>query len=369
MTSSGGPRRSPRSSDVLSLAADPDLTDEQRKEAAEYKVLADGFLKLAEAAAAPPPPPPAPPAPAPPAVPAPPAGRLRSRLRPDGHHRDAARHDPAGDAALDSQPDPAARSRHGGNHHHENRRHRARHDCPEHGEFLRSADPRCHEELAVSTGAARWAAGSVQETDSHHIPIRGQAAASNAGREPVPTRGLVDCAAVPSRPIAWTLALLTLCAACRQTESDPPPAARPSVELPSDTEMVPGLIHGGETLGSLLRSQGVAGTRSRPCWRRSKACSMPGACAMGSRGGWNGPTPATPARSSTRSTAGACCGIAPAGRDSTEFAAEVDPLRHQDDHDAGVGTSGCERRLRSLRRWRSRRAAGPQRRAGRHLLW
>jgi TonB family protein len=55
--------------DVIALATDQDLTDEQRKGAAEYKILADGFLKLAEAAAAPPPPAPEPPAPV---VPAPP---------------------------------------------------------------------------------------------------------------------------------------------------------------------------------------------------------------------------------------------------------------------------------------------------------
>jgi TonB family protein len=46
--------------EVQALAADQDLTDEQRKEVTEYKVLADGFLKLAENAAAPPAPPPAP---------------------------------------------------------------------------------------------------------------------------------------------------------------------------------------------------------------------------------------------------------------------------------------------------------------------
>ncbi len=67
--------------DVLSLAADPDLTDEQRKEAAEYKVLADGFLKLAEAAAAPPPPPPRRARAAGGSRPA--CGGLRSRLRLD----------------------------------------------------------------------------------------------------------------------------------------------------------------------------------------------------------------------------------------------------------------------------------------------
>jgi TonB family protein len=61
----------PSLKEVQSLTADPDLTDEQRKEVMEYKVLADGFLKLAEAA---PPPPPAPAAPEPPpATPAPPA--------------------------------------------------------------------------------------------------------------------------------------------------------------------------------------------------------------------------------------------------------------------------------------------------------
>jgi Gram-negative bacterial TonB protein C-terminal len=48
--------------EVQALAADQDLTDEQRKEVAEYKVLADGFLKLAETAAAPPPTPEPPPA-------------------------------------------------------------------------------------------------------------------------------------------------------------------------------------------------------------------------------------------------------------------------------------------------------------------
>jgi TonB family protein len=63
----------PALQEVQSLAADQDLTDEQRKEVTEYKVLADGFLKLAEAAAAPPPPPPAP-APEPqPTAPSPPA--------------------------------------------------------------------------------------------------------------------------------------------------------------------------------------------------------------------------------------------------------------------------------------------------------
>jgi TonB family protein len=55
--------------EVQSLIADQDLTEEQRKDATEYKLLADGFLKLAEAAAAPPPPPPAPVAAEPPPAP------------------------------------------------------------------------------------------------------------------------------------------------------------------------------------------------------------------------------------------------------------------------------------------------------------
>ena len=48
---------------------------------------------------------------------------------------------------------------------------RARHDRPEHGDLLRSPGARCHEELAISAGAARWAAGPIQETDSHHVPV------------------------------------------------------------------------------------------------------------------------------------------------------------------------------------------------------
>ena len=40
--------------DVLALSSDPDLTDAQLKTVGEYKVLSEGFLKLAEAAAAPP---------------------------------------------------------------------------------------------------------------------------------------------------------------------------------------------------------------------------------------------------------------------------------------------------------------------------
>ena len=56
----------PALQEVQSLVTDHDLTDDQRKDVAEYKVLTEGFLKLAEAAAAPPPPPPpAPTAPAP----------------------------------------------------------------------------------------------------------------------------------------------------------------------------------------------------------------------------------------------------------------------------------------------------------------
>ena len=59
--------------DVIALATDPDLSEERRKEATEYKVLADGFLKLAEAASTPPPAAPPAPEPPPPVVPAPPA--------------------------------------------------------------------------------------------------------------------------------------------------------------------------------------------------------------------------------------------------------------------------------------------------------
>src|SRR4029453_12721003 len=71
-------------------------------------------------------------------------------------------------------------------------------------------------------------------------------------------RRVVDCAPVPSTRIPWTCVLLIFCAACRQMEKDLPAAARPSIELPSDTEIVPGLIERGENFGSLLRSQGVA---------------------------------------------------------------------------------------------------------------
>ena len=140
-----------------------------------------------------------------------------------------------------------------------------------------------------------------------------------------PHERVVDCAAVPSRPIAWTLALLMLCAACRQTESDPPPAARPSIELPSDTEMVPGLIHGGETLGSLLRSQGIAGDEVE-----AMLASLEGvfdARRMRNGQSWRlertdtGHTRAFEYEIDGRSL----LRIAPAGRDSTEFAAEVIP--------------------------------------------
>jgi TonB family protein len=47
----------PALQEVQSLVTDHDLTDDQRKDVAEYKVLTEGFLKLAEAAATPPPPP------------------------------------------------------------------------------------------------------------------------------------------------------------------------------------------------------------------------------------------------------------------------------------------------------------------------
>ena len=53
---------------VLSLATDVDLTEEQRAALEDKRLLADGFAKLAHAAATPPPPPPAPE----PEVPAPP---------------------------------------------------------------------------------------------------------------------------------------------------------------------------------------------------------------------------------------------------------------------------------------------------------
>lgn len=50
---------------TLTLAVDPDLNDTQAAALSDIRVLADGFVKLAEAAAAPPPPPPAPAPPAP----------------------------------------------------------------------------------------------------------------------------------------------------------------------------------------------------------------------------------------------------------------------------------------------------------------
>lgn len=54
---------------VSGLAGDQDLTDAQRAALADVKLLADGFSKLAEAAATPPPPPPEPVAPSPPPPP------------------------------------------------------------------------------------------------------------------------------------------------------------------------------------------------------------------------------------------------------------------------------------------------------------
>lgn len=55
---------------VLSLAADADLTDEQKAALEDKRLLADGFARLAHAAATPPPAPePAPEAPAPPSAP------------------------------------------------------------------------------------------------------------------------------------------------------------------------------------------------------------------------------------------------------------------------------------------------------------
>ena len=55
---------------VLTLSTDADLTPEQQAALGERRLLADGFAKLAHAAATPPPPAPEPDAPAPPAAPA-----------------------------------------------------------------------------------------------------------------------------------------------------------------------------------------------------------------------------------------------------------------------------------------------------------
>jgi murein DD-endopeptidase MepM/ murein hydrolase activator NlpD len=138
-------------------------------------------------------------------------------------------------------------------------------------------------------------------------------------------RRVVDCASVPSTRISWTFVLLILCAACRQTEKVPPTAARPSIDLPSDTELVPGLIERGENFGSLLRSQGVAAdeiegmlaslegvfdarrVRNGQSWRLERTDT--------------GHTRAFEYEIDGRSL----LRIAPAGNDSAEFAAEVIP--------------------------------------------
>lgn len=72
-----------------------------------------------------------------------------------------------------------------------------------------------------------------------------------------PSACAIDCAAVPSRFVAWTVALFAVCSACRQTAQAPPTFARPSIDLPPDSQIVPGSIRSGENLGALLRSQGV----------------------------------------------------------------------------------------------------------------
>jgi murein DD-endopeptidase MepM/ murein hydrolase activator NlpD len=136
---------------------------------------------------------------------------------------------------------------------------------------------------------------------------------------------VVDCAPVPSRAIAWTFALLTLCGACRQAERVPLAATQPSIELPPDTQIVPGLIQSGESFGSLLRTQGVAGdevegmlaslegvfdarrVRNGQSWRLERTDT--------------GRTRVFEYEIDGRSL----LRIAPAGSDSTEFAAEVIP--------------------------------------------
>lgn len=62
---------------------------------------------------------------------------------------------------------------------------------------------------------------------------------------------------MPSRFVAWTVALGALCSACRQTAQAPPALARPSIDLRPDSDIVPGSIRSGENLSALLRSQGV----------------------------------------------------------------------------------------------------------------
>lgn len=127
------------------------------------------------------------------------------------------------------------------------------------------------------------------------------------------------------RPPAWILAAVLLSAACQRTESDlPPKVAHPSIELPPDGEIVPGLVKSGESFGSLLRSQGVAGdevesmlaslegvfdarhVRNGQSWRLERA---------------GGHTRAFEYEIDGRSV----LRIAPGVNDSSEFAAEVIP--------------------------------------------
>ncbi len=135
----------------------------------------------------------------------------------------------------------------------------------------------------------------------------------------------IDCAAVPSRFVAWTVALVVVCSACRQTAQAPPALARPSIDLPPDSDIVPGSIRSGENLGALLRSQGVPSAdvesmlaslegvfdarrvREGQSWRLERTDS--------------GVTRAFEYEIDGRSL----LRIAPAGGESAEFAAEVIP--------------------------------------------
>jgi murein DD-endopeptidase MepM/ murein hydrolase activator NlpD len=135
----------------------------------------------------------------------------------------------------------------------------------------------------------------------------------------------IDCAAVPSRFVAWTVALVVVCSACRQTAQPPPALARPSIDLPPDSDIVPGSIRSGENLGALLRSQGVPSAdvesmlaslegvfdarrvREGQSWRLERTDS--------------GVTRAFEYEIDGRSL----LRIAPAGGESAEFAAEVIP--------------------------------------------
>jgi murein DD-endopeptidase MepM/ murein hydrolase activator NlpD len=131
-------------------------------------------------------------------------------------------------------------------------------------------------------------------------------------------------APVLSTRVSWTFVVLMLCAACRQMANDPP-AARPSIDLPSDTEIVPGLIERGENFGSLLRSQGVATDEVE-----GMLASLEGV--FDARRVRNGQswrlerTDTGHARAFEYEIDGrSLLRIAPAGHDSSEFAAEVIP--------------------------------------------